>query len=601
MENKRTVLTTFKTRMIVSAVAVAMLTACGGGGGGGGGTSGTSSTGGTLSGTAAGGAPVVGTVEVKDSKGATKQGTIEANGHYSVDVAGMTGPFMLKATGTVGNTAVTYYSAATNDDLNHTVNVTPFTNLIVSNIAGQLVDNYYASNNPSGSLITTTNLNTAKNDLLAKISPALQALGLETSIDLLRTSFAADHSGIDKALDAVKVSVNPLTNVATLYNAITQATLVTDNLTTRGDDATPAQLTTQDQTALSAAGTDIQNISGNMQKFAALFATSLPTVQQMQNLGIFDEINFMESGKGFAQWASQLSTNQTAMGLTLSNVAIDFDSATTGTVRFVVHCGDCRPGEVSQFKISKASGAWLMQGDGTLAGMGIDPIPRREISQNQDVIKNGLNAWVNPSAYNGTHQTKIETALVTGPGLGAGVTLVSSPQNSSLGLSPNGDNLIPECGGTVVSNCVDLSFAVAGAEYTVVLKDASGNALNGGGDKIRLLTAAIPTSQLTSAMFPVAASWPTLAQMIPNANIQISWTLPAGFGMNDVNLDIWGGGTSYQLRKETAATATSVTLALGSSPDVPSTADSFGIWMRWCDSQYRCFGTSYREQKQNPL
>src|SRR5665647_3536297 len=69
-----------------------------------------------LSRTVAGGAAVVGTVLVTDSKGASKGATIEANGHYSIDVSGMTGPFVLKAAGTVGNTTVTYYSAATTAD-----------------------------------------------------------------------------------------------------------------------------------------------------------------------------------------------------------------------------------------------------------------------------------------------------------------------------------------------------------------------------------------------------------------------------------------------------------------------------------------------------
>jgi hypothetical protein len=133
----------FKKIALSTAIVGMFLTGCGGGGGGG--ANPVAATTATLSGTVAGGAAVIGTVVVTDSLGATKGGSIEANGHYSVDVTGMTGPFMLKAAGTVGNTSVTYYSAATSSDVNGTVNVTPFTNLIVSNIAAQLAENYFAS------------------------------------------------------------------------------------------------------------------------------------------------------------------------------------------------------------------------------------------------------------------------------------------------------------------------------------------------------------------------------------------------------------------------------------------------------------------------
>lgn len=136
-----------QSRMLNSAVMVGaaiLLAACGGAGGGGTST-GAAST--TISGTAAGGAPLVGTMTVKDSKGIEKSKNIDlaAGGAYSIDVTGLTPPFVLRADGTVGGQSVTYFSGTdsviTNGSIN--INITPFTGLIIGNIAGQIAANYY--------------------------------------------------------------------------------------------------------------------------------------------------------------------------------------------------------------------------------------------------------------------------------------------------------------------------------------------------------------------------------------------------------------------------------------------------------------------------
>ena len=225
---------------ILSVLSAAVLVACGGGGSGGSEDLSVNPPANppavtTLSGTAAGGAPLVGTVTVKDSLGNTKVSMIEADGTYSVDVSGMTGPFMLRATGMVGGSAVTYYSAATNADLNKTVNVTPFTSMIISNIAARLAETYYNDGSFTAG-ITTQALDSAINSLQQKLAPALQALGLSASIDLLRASFTANHTGLDAALDLIKVSIDPVTNMATLTNALNNTIIGTDDLNQKSDE-----------------------------------------------------------------------------------------------------------------------------------------------------------------------------------------------------------------------------------------------------------------------------------------------------------------------------------------------------------------------------
>src|SRR3990172_6339046 len=106
----------FKATSLLAAT-VLLVSACGGGGGGGGGTAATSST---LSGTAAAGAPIIGSVTIKDSTtptAQTKTVTIEANGKYTVDVTGLKAPYMVRADGYVGGNEYHLYSAGTSGDL----------------------------------------------------------------------------------------------------------------------------------------------------------------------------------------------------------------------------------------------------------------------------------------------------------------------------------------------------------------------------------------------------------------------------------------------------------------------------------------------------
>ena len=179
-------------------------TACGGGGGGdsGGVPAGTV----TLSGTAAGGAPLIGTITVKDSTNFERAKTIDlaAAGQYSIDVTGLKPPFLLRAEGTIGGTSVTYFSGATSDDLGKTINITPFTDLIIGNIAGQLAKDFYKS--PNFAMLTTGKLNEERDRLKGRLTDVLKGLGVDDSVDLLRSSFKADHTGLDQVLDIVRVT-----------------------------------------------------------------------------------------------------------------------------------------------------------------------------------------------------------------------------------------------------------------------------------------------------------------------------------------------------------------------------------------------------------
>lgn len=613
----------FQKLALTTAIAGLFLAGCGGGGGGG------SLPSTTLSGTVAGGAAVIGTVLITDSKGATKTANIEANGHYSFDVSTMTGPFVLKAAGTVGDSSVTYYSAATVADIGGTVNVTPFTNMMVSNIAAQLAETYFS--NPDhiatlGTLITSDKLIAAETALQAKLQPVLSALGISGSIDLLRSAFAADHSGIDAVLDLVKVEADTTTNIFTIKNALSQATIATDNATVGGDDATAVDSTKiTDFTPEKV--TDLQAVITKLNSFAALFANSLPSPATMVNAGVFDTSNnFLMGGKGFDQFATEMSTQQSAIGMKFSSVAIALDeSGTSGTLSTVVTSNTPSFSETIQLKMVKLSGVWMVQGDGRIADVSLYAqasrnewmmLPTSNVPNGMQgaFFQSGINIWIDPFAYNSTSgHTPVVSALITGPGLGSGITMVQDPQNRELRLinANYTETVVVECGSSdgnnipITTQCVNIAQALDNSEYMVILKDSNGNALNGAGYKLILPKQPYATNTLTSAMFPnitaitIDGAPLTPSTVLADKSVAVSWTMPSGLHAKDIN--IWAnttvGETYFRVEKDLLPTETTALIGLG-SPMATGTVSNAGVWLQSADAYGRRFGLSKSVQSQ---
>lgn len=177
----------------------------------------------TLSGTAAVGALIANaTVTVKDSSSTTadKTTTTSATGSYSVDVSGLTAPYILEVKGGTVNSvalAAPLYSAATAADVKGTINITPLTDLIVANTAQTKASECFTNfttvigGSAPSARVTTANLNAAEADLEASLKKILTADGVAVNVDLLRTKFSANSTGLDLALDHLNVNVDPAT------------------------------------------------------------------------------------------------------------------------------------------------------------------------------------------------------------------------------------------------------------------------------------------------------------------------------------------------------------------------------------------------------
>jgi hypothetical protein len=303
----------------------------------------------TIRGVAAAGAAIVGTVTVKGSLGVSTSALIEADGSYDVDVTGLTPPYRIRAEGTVGGKTYRLHSYAEESDIGNTVNVTPFTDLIVANTAQQIAESFFDSE--MAAALEPEELAAQETALQAKLQQVFDALGLETAIDLLRTAFNADHSGLDAALDLVLIG-SAEDNVVTITNLLDNSS-ITDNITDPDDNTEVLEV---DPDAVVEAVSDTQAIANLFETLAEAFATGLPDPDDIENL--FSE-DFLENDSGRSEFLTNITSDPQDVGLSFASVAITQLDSTAGTavVNFNV---------IFQDQIDKESIAWLAARDEVL-------------------------------------------------------------------------------------------------------------------------------------------------------------------------------------------------------------------------------------------
>jgi len=173
----------------------------------------TSST--TLSGTAATGAPIAGFVYVKDATGTEVNVATGTNGSFTLDVTGMTAPFMVRVIPDNGDPTLYSYASAAGQ----TVNVTPLTNLtmFIANGSADLGALYGAWD---GSGVTSAAVVAAQKTVNANLLSEFTAAGIDgASYDFMTTAFTADGSGFDAVLDALQVAVDNTAGSFTLADS----------------------------------------------------------------------------------------------------------------------------------------------------------------------------------------------------------------------------------------------------------------------------------------------------------------------------------------------------------------------------------------------
>lgn len=181
--------------ILVLTGSALLLSACGGGGG-------DTTAPVPLSGTVAVGAPLANAdVSIKGANGGTASAITDANGDYTADIAGLTAPFMVRASGLSAGVPTELFSVATSATA--TLNVTPLTTALTTQVLGTAPAQAFEQASAIAAVNATT-LNLAKTRLVQALEDVLVQLGkTPANVDPFTTPFRADNTGLDKLLDLV--------------------------------------------------------------------------------------------------------------------------------------------------------------------------------------------------------------------------------------------------------------------------------------------------------------------------------------------------------------------------------------------------------------
>jgi hypothetical protein len=252
----------------LSGVAGVVLLACGGGSS----DPSTNAPSALISGVAAFGAPLSNaTITVLDANGKTASATADAQGKYSVNVAGFVAPVLISATGTSGGAPKTYAAildTAPAAGSTATANVTPLTYALVTMVSTDGTSPNEFSDATKLKNLDAAKLATALTKLQTALSNVLSSAGLPASFDPTKTTFVADRtSAADVLLDTIKVTNSDqgvtLTNVLTpISNTDTGATGSITIKGTTGPAPTPLPPPTQSSSDLRGLDTFVTFMNG---------------------------------------------------------------------------------------------------------------------------------------------------------------------------------------------------------------------------------------------------------------------------------------------------------------------------------------------------
>lgn len=469
---------TIGTRIAISVAVAMALAACGGSGTPAANLSEPSTN--VVSGTAAVGAPLVGTVTVKDALGATKGPiAIGANGAYSVDVTGMTAPFVFRATGSANGETYTVHSIATAADANGNINITQLTDLVVANIAGKLAQNYFDNFGPSGNADAATKaaVDAEVSKLKEKLLPVLTALGVDAGIDLLRTQFTPLSSALDKALDVINVSVDSTTNIATISTLVNAITITDDLAKKAAEEPAPATLSADN---VATAATDRDLVKKAVTDFGAKFATGLPLASQLTPLMTSGFLNADVNGTSFA---SDISTQTRFVGASFTDIEIqniDYSDPTKITARVSFSIKDSNGVElerVPNMRVRKSSvdGIWRLHGNQRVLDLSGYAHMVKGMS-NDTCVMTGLEFGIEDT-NTGNNGGTIAYLLVTGPGLPLAGLRYDAPGLGGRwkisGAAAPYYVMANSCGGTPAVSDANIAAIPDNAIYTVTAYTAA--------------------------------------------------------------------------------------------------------------------------------
>jgi len=320
-------------KLILAVFVSATVSACSGGGAGGGNDNAV-----VISGVAAAGAPIVGAVKAKDSKGKIfGPASIGNNGKYSIAVTGGVAPYVLQASGVVGTVNVDVYSVASTTATN--LNINPLTNLVVAQSTGSSPASVFSTcTDTSCGVPVQAKINLGQQQVQALLQTMLTQFGVTGTINFLTDAIiagpVANQSPLDKMLDVVniqpvsagsasfEIKPNSVSGLSTTLVLVTVPAPVAGGVTTVTTVplvVDPALSSTVINTATTAL-TSLQSIQSQFDVLTNLISTTKPSASDATLAALIDT-NFKNWGGSKTGFINKLSAaNGIALGSTYTGV-----------------------------------------------------------------------------------------------------------------------------------------------------------------------------------------------------------------------------------------------------------------------------------------
>ena len=325
-------------------------------------SSGTSS-GNSLSGTAAIGAPIAnGVVEIIGNGNCKKTGTTNSTGRYSIPVVDCEGPYLLRVSGKLG----TLHSIAKNEDVGKTVNITPLTELVTARTLGT---NDLVNTTSVDEQKVSDSLDTVKAEIKAVLQPLLDNIGVGT-VDIMNASFSANGQGLDRVLDAIEVKKGSSTDMNLKIKGGSDIVISSDVA-----DSAPAPV---DASEVTAVDTQLQILDGS-KILVDQFVTAINNSTAGNMTSVF-HADFKHNGSTTSEFLADLADPSQGETLRIhSPVIAKYDENAVGGAEITLilqideYYNGQKDGSFTEAMRFKNDGAWKFYGNQLNHEIYIDP------------------------------------------------------------------------------------------------------------------------------------------------------------------------------------------------------------------------------------
>lgn len=575
-------------------LALNLTLGCGGGGSSNNNPGNTGTT--SVTGTAAAGVPIASaTITVKDATGVSRTATTGADGKYTLDVTGLTAPFLLKVNLSNGTSLYSVGGAA------GVVNVHPFTDLIIQTwyeVQGKTIDAAFSDpvGNPPP---TTTEIEVIASVVEEIVQKWLTDNGIDvTSFDLISTPFDANGAGFDAVLDTVTVdNTNPAAPIITI-NAGASGTQTT-NLTVGvgGDISISTSITVSGVTstsftsafvpASSAAQTALNGVLTTLSDMAAVVNAKGAGLAAADILPFVDSA-YLGGGRNASQFATNMASDLAGKTLnsftvnhilsfdeTANIIAIDGEATITsgGTTLVQEVNGDDNNGLI--FKL-ESDGSWKFYGNQQRVKINLQTETSRRMLGTTcptgcDGVYYDLQIQIN-APHTGT-TADVASATVTGNigGSTQALPMTISPTTvtDSSGLVTDQIDLMGP-GGTFYGLASPSEFPPAGSSYAIQVTFGDGSTAT----YTKVLGASTPEAMTLQAGVESTVGHSATATL--GQPVTLSWNLPVTFPIASVEMyahvtDSTGTGSCDTNGPDLTASSTTGTMTL------PATCNGLGV------------------------